>query len=699
MRHFSQHALVVALVSCAQASFAQSIAEEEDLVLSYGDKATISIATGSEQPLRRAPAVATVITAQDITAMGAKDLDDVLETVPGMHVARNPSAYAPLYVIRGVYSRFTPQTLMLQNGIPMTTMYTGDKGFVWGGLPLDNVARIEIIRGPGSALYGADAYAGVINIITKNAADTPGTQGGMRAGSFKTWDGWVQHGGKLGPVDVAAYLRVGTTDGLSETVTVDAQSRNDTVFGTKATLAPGRLNLGYNAVDAALEFGYDKWRLRSAYKLRDKLGTGAGIASALDPVGSARSERITADVSWTDPSLGGDWGAGALASYLHYADLVNDNFVLFPAGVRFPTGTFPNGMIGGPQRWERQLRLSAYATYAGFANHKLRLGFGHDDLNLYKTQEAKNFTFTASGVPVPLPSVIDFSHTAPFMLPQRRSVNYAYLQDEWNFAKDWAFTAGLRRDLFSDFDGTTNPRVAVVWDAAYNLTAKLLYGTAFRAPAFVEEYSINNPVARGNPGLRPETIKTLEAALTWHAHRDVQVNLSVFRYAMEDIIRTVPNSIVGTGATYNNTGSQSGNGLELELVWDVVPNLRMSGNYASQRSIDGTTNQDAGYAPHHHVYARADWSFAGGWMLSPQVNGVADRKRASGDTRSQIPDFATLDIALRTSSTKRDWDFSVSVRNLLNADVREPSAAPGLVMPNDLPMAPRTVFFQAIYRP
>ncbi|HEV7913904.1 MAG TPA: Plug domain-containing protein, partial [Albitalea sp.] len=134
---------------------ATSATEEEELALAYGDKSSVSIATGSRQSLRRAPAVATVITAQDIAAMGAVDLDDVLETVPGVHVSRNNQSYTPLYVIRGIYSELNPQTLVLQNGVPMTTLLVGNRGIGWGGLPVENIARIEVIRGPGSALYGA----------------------------------------------------------------------------------------------------------------------------------------------------------------------------------------------------------------------------------------------------------------------------------------------------------------------------------------------------------------------------------------------------------------------------------------------------------------------------------------------------------------------------------------------------------------
>jgi iron complex outermembrane receptor protein len=674
---------------------AQAGADEEDLALVYGDQSTVSIATGSKQDLRRAPAVASVITAEEIAAMGATDLDEVLETVAGMHVSHNALSYTPIYITRGIYSPYNPQTLMLQNGIPTTTMFTGSKGNAWGGLPLENVARIEIIRGPGSALYGADAYAGVINIITKTAADTSGTEVGVRAGSFGTWDSWVQHGGKWGVIDVAAYLRVGSTDGIKEIVAADAQSRYDKLFGTHASLAPGRGYTGRDAIDASLNLAYDKWRLRAGYKLRDNLQLGAGVASALDPTGLEKSERITTDLSWTDPKVSPNWGMGIVASVLQYNDTVLSPLVIYPAGVTFPTGTFPNGMLGAPEKWERNIRLSAFATYTGFSNHQLRFGMGHDDLNLYKTTEHKNFTLSPTGLPIPVGAYIDFSNT-PFMLPQRRKVDYLYAQDEWNFAKDWTLTAGVRHDRYSDFGGTTNPRLALVWDATLDLTAKLLYGRAFRAPSFNEEYSVNNPVAQGNPSLKPETIETVEAAFSWKLRRDTQLNLSLFHYEMQEIIRLVPNKTPAVGSLYNNTGSQHGDGLELEAVWDASNTLRLTGNYSYQKSIDEATGKDAGYAPHHHLYARADWRFPSGWLASAQVNHVAERMRAAGDNRSQIPDYTTVDLTVRTNRNKGQWGFAASVRNLFNSDAREPSLAPGLI-PNDLPLAKRTLWLQATH--
>jgi len=686
-------ALVATLMTSPVVS-AQDAEDEDELSLVYGDKATVSIATGARQSLRRAPAVATVITAEDIAAMGATDLDEILETVPGVHVARSPNNYSPLYIIRGVFSAYMPQVLMLQNGIPITTLYHGNKGNLWGGYPVEHIARIEVIRGPGSALYGADAYSGVINIITKTAADAPGTETGLRAGSFNTKNAWVQHGDKRGELEVAAYVRVGSTDGSKEKIDADAQTRLDRIFSTHASLAPGSINTGYDAVDANLDLGFQKWRFHAGYKLRDNLGTGAGIASALDPEGSQKSQRVTADLSWNDPNFARDWALGLTASFLHYTQSIPTDFLLFPAGANLGGGVSANGFVGGPDTWERQYRLALNTTYTGFAGHSLRLGLGHDDLNLYRTRETRNFTYSATGALIPNPggAVVDYSDTQPFMFPQRRKVDYLYAQDEWNFAKDWTLTAGVRHDRYSDFGGTTNPRAALVWDVALDFTAKVMAGRAFRAPSFIEAYGITNPVALGNPNLKPETVNTVETAFSWQARRDTQVNLSLFHYNMKDIIRLVQD---GVQKVYANTGEQTGRGAELEVVWDAGRNVRLSGNYAWQRSEDKATDEDAGYAPRHHIYARADWRFSGDWQTSAQVNRVAGRERAADDTRSDIDNYTTVDLTLRTVTSKKGWGFATSVRNLFDADVSEPSLAPGRSLPNDLPMPGRTVWIQA----
>ncbi|MBL8404162.1 MAG: TonB-dependent receptor [Dechloromonas sp.] len=654
-------------------SVAQTVVEEEDLALAYGDKNFVSIATGTRQLVRKAPSTATVITAEDIANIGARTLNDALETVPGLHISRNmlQNNYAPTYGMRGILTDSSPHVLMLVNGIPRNSVYLGNPDETFVELPVENIARIEVIRGPGSAVYGADAFAGTINIITKTADDIDGTSIGVRAGSFKSWDSWLQHGGKIGGLEIASYLKIGGTDGSRRTVRTDAVGNS------------GPLNNGYESVDAQLDLGYDKFRWRAGYTLRNDIGTGLGINAALDPSGRVRSERVSSDLSWTDDNFARDLSVTLQASYMQLANEATTPLVIVPGGI---IPAFPNGMIGAPDKWERQTRLSATSVYSGFANHRIRFGFGHDQLEIYRTSETKNFTLIPTLTPLPMYSA---SGTNLFLSPHKRTLNYLYMQDEWSFARDWTLTGGLRYDSYSDFGSTTNPRLALVWEVRQDLTAKLMYGTAFRAPSFVEQYATGNPVALGNPGLMPEKITTLEAAATWQARHNLLTTLSVFQHEITDIISQ-------SGVTYQNTGRQKGHGGEFEVRWDATNALRLTGHYAYQRNIDQTTHQDAGYAPRQHLYTRADWRVYSDWRLSGQVNYVADRARPAGDTRPQVPDYTSVDLTLRTSPRKRGWDFSGSVFNLFNADIREPTkAASGIVY--DLPMPRRTFWLQARY--
>ncbi|CAG1001240.1 partial Metal-pseudopaline receptor CntO, partial [Rhodocyclaceae bacterium] len=258
--------------------------------------------------------------------------------------------------------------------------------------------------------------------------------------------------------------------------------------------------------------------------------------------------------------------------------------------------------------------------------------------------------------------------------------------------------AGLRRDRYTDVGSTTNPRFALVWDAAYDLTVKALYGTAFRAPAFVELYSSNNPINSGNPGLRPERIRSKEVALSWQARKDLQVNLNVFHFRITDLIQAVNRSAPGAVSTYQNVGNRKGKGFELETVWDASRSLRLTAHYARQRSIDEAAYTDSGYAPHNSAYGRADWRFAAGWLASAQLNWVADRNRPAGDKRPEVPDYTTVDFTLRTDKGKDAWDFAGSIRNLFNARIVEPSLAPGVALPNDLPQARRSFYLQASHK-
>lgn len=669
--------LVIAALLAAEPARADS--DEEDIYLAYGDASSVSLATGSRQALRQAPAVATVITAEQIAAIGATSLDEVLETVPGLHIGRAASMGASQYLMRGVVGTNAPQVLLLQNGIPLTLNFSSNKGNLSGDFPVENIARIEVLRGPGSALYGADAFTGVINIITKTAEDIQGSEFGVRGGSFGSHSAWFQHGGKLGAAELAVFLRNGSSDGHRRTLAQDASNRS------------GPLSTGADSIDAGFDLAYRDWRWRGGYQQRQNLGSHAGIAQALDPFGRGDSERFTSDLGWQSPDLAADWSASANLALQHYKQTFGATPRLLPS---YPG--FSEGVFGAPEFAERQIRFSASTSYNGFAQHRIRLGVGYDDIDLYMARERRNFNYPTNGTLIPA-GPLAYS-TTPFISPHQRQVKYLYLQDEWQFLPDWTLTAGLRHDRYSDAGGTTNPRLALVWNAAVDLTAKLLYGTAFRAPSFSEEYSAYNPIGRGNPSLKPEINRTLELAFNWQQRKDLQWNLNFFHYQMQDIIRTTPNADPSTGTTYNNTGGQHGSGVELEAVWQASTSLRLSGHYAAQNAIDESTRQNAGYAPRQQFYLRGDWNPGTRWLLSGQLKYVGDRQRAAGDTRPTVSDYTTVDLTLRSAGRSSEgWTFAASVRNLFNADIREPSTYP-VRIPGDLPGAPRSFWLQAIYK-
>lgn len=91
-----------------------------------------------------------------------------------------------------------------------------------------------------------------------------------------------------------------------------------------------------------------------------------------------------------------------------------------------------------------------------------------------------------------------------------------------------------------------------------------------------------------------------------------------------------------------------------------------------------------------------DWSVANGWQVGGQVNRVAGRKRAFGDSRPDIADYTTVDLTLRSSSISKGWEFIASIRNLFDADAREPTSASDNI-PGDLPLPRRSFYLQASY--
>ena len=655
-----------------------------------------TLASGTATPLDKAAAIATVITAEDIEAMGANDISQVLETVPDLHVGISDQIFAPKYNIRGITSSRNAQTLMLVNGIPITNLFTGNRGQAWMGMPVKGIARIEIIRGPGSALYGADAFAGVINIVTKNANDIVGTQAGAGVGNFGQRSAWMQHGSTHNSYKTSFNLEAYKTEGWDSIIKSDAQTLNDQIFQTNASLAPNKVNTMKEVLEARFELTGLNDILRIGYQGNYNIGTGTGLIQALDPEGRYKAERFNVDYSYNFNELIQDWQIQTRTSFYRSTQQVEKNLLLFPRNFALSFDDnktffkYPDGFIGNPSLKEDHARFDLSGLFKGLDKHFIRVGTGFYWGDIFEVTESKNFYPNYT----PRPNLTDVSDTKDAFLPEKERTNYyAFGQDEWQIANTLQLTTGLRYDYFSDFGSTINPRLALIWANTPDITTKLLYGRAFRAPSISELFVDNNPVQNGNPNLKPEIIDTYELALSHQVSDNLLYNTNIYYYKIKDYITLVP--INAFANQMQNSGKRHGHGLSAEVDYSALDNLRLVANYSYQLSKDDATKTASGDNPNHQLYLRGEWEITPAWLLSPQVNVIGQQKRAAGDIRPPVASYSTVDISLRKKHYSQPLSFAVSVHNLFNADVRESSPA---AVADDYPMAKRSLMAEVNYQ-
>jgi iron complex outermembrane receptor protein len=643
----------------------------------------VTVATGTPKLLKLAPAVASVITADDIEAMGATTLNEVLETVPGLHVSPSgPTIFSSIWSIRGIYTSTNPEVLLLINGLPVTATADGGRQKTTN-MPVAMISRVEVIRSPGSAVHGADAFAGTVNVITKDAHEVDGIRIGLRYGSFDTVDAWLQHGGTYNGWDVVAGVEARKTQGDKDRI-VD----QDRLGSGPPSWAPNSLdtrarqvdiNLGANKEDRWIAHFYGSW-------FGDN-GVGPGGLQALnDEESEVDGSQVLVDLLYKNNELSQDWNLSARMYYLYQKiDIYNQ---LLPS-------SFLN-MIGEPIVTENNGGFEATGIYNGLKEHKLRLAAGITYFNT-ETDENKNF---GPGIPVQFGPTVSVNDTPYiFMDDQHRFLWYASLQDEWTLTQGLELTAGIRYDEYDDFGGTINPRLALVWETRYDLTAKLLYGRAFRAPSFSEQYYQSNPVFQGNPNLDPETIDTYEVAFDWQPLADLRIIPSFFHYEIDDAIEFVG----PLPSIAENFASLEGNGFEVEAIWQVIDTLQLRANLAYQRSKNSATDEIVPDTPAWQLYTDANWAFLPDWSLNVQYFRIADRYRANGDPRPEIDDYNWVNLAVRRKNIAEHWDAAFSIRNLFDEGAREPSpydpSAPhGAWIPDDYPLSGREIWVELRYK-
>lgn len=666
----------------------------------------VTIATGTPTLVSQSAAVTSVITAEQIKSMGATELHEVLETVPGMHASLQASTGDYHYSLRGIRNATNSQILMLLNGTRISVPYLGTT-MTGMELPIEAIQQVEVIRGPGSALYGADAFAGVINIITKKAKDIDGTTVGGRVGDHDTQSGWGQHSDKWAGWDIATSLQYQHTGGDNgRVIKADSQTALDKALGTQASHAPGPMNTRYETFNGHLNLQRKHWDI-GFWAFNEQGGSRAGTALALDPKGSVSGEQYLGDVRFSTEDWFDNWELLAHASYLR-ADF-QAPLQVFPDGTRLTidkdgnilpklgavgTRLFPEGANADIGRMEEIPSFELSSIYKGLDKHLLRVSAG------YRYEQITTSGRTNFGVGVidgiNSPPVINGILTnvtgTPFIyLPDTHRSIWSYVfQDEWHIADDWQLTAGARYDDYSDFGGTINPRAALVWDVNEQLTTKWLYGKAFRAPVFAEQGAQNNPVRLGNRSLKPETIQTYEWAFNYHPVASLRTATNLYYYQIKQLIALVPDTGQST-STFQNTGNQDGYGVELEGNWQVYEQWNLIGNYAWQNARNDETKSRVTGVPEHQIYFAAAWQIMPKWQLQPQINWIGSRINPTVENGS-LDDYETIDLTVRGKKLFGHLNFNASLRNAFDTTPREPAAAK---IGGNLPMPGRSFYLEA----
>lgn len=638
----------------------------------------VTISTNTKQALSKAPSVISVITAEDIKATGATNLTDILQSVPGLYIRTNLFGFRPLVTSRGAGAA---HVLLMVNGAPVKDL-AWSSGIFWKGLSTNMIDRVEVIRGPGSALFGSDASAGVINVITKTAGRINQSEAGVRAGSFDTQAGWMQHGGSWNGFDIGITAEVSHTDGHNPTIAKDGQTSKDATAGTHVSYAPGYAHYGWDGADIRFSMAQGNWRLHADYVRHSNLGTGLTGAGVLDPLTRASDSRYNLDLFYNNEAYAKDWGLNAELRYRNLDYTSGNGFQERPPGYN---GTYPAGQLNQQRSAERQLNFEASGLYTGARNHATRLGGGYNWQNLYSVEHFVNYGTGPNGNALSAGGpLVNLSGSPYAFAPEKiRQIKYLFLQDVWTFASDWELTAGARYDYYSDFGGALTPRLALVWQSTERLTTKLMYGQAFRAPSYLELYSLT-AATTPNPGLRPERSRTLDLSFSYLAAKDLTLGLGLYQFVQSDLI-------AGDSANkYQNIGSNTSRGIELEAMWQATKTLRISGNLTNRQDFNLPFNS----VPKQKAYLRTDWAVMPNWNWNVQANWIGKHPLPPGDPRAPMDAYTLVDTTIRYSP-HREWEFAGSIRNLFDVDAREYSSSS---LTNNLPLPRRSLYAELRYK-
>ena len=448
-----------------------------DLTLEELMKIVITSASKREESIYKAPSVMEVITAEEIKKLGANNLRDVLDRATSVQVIGSDFNPENVVSIRGqALQHENNHVLMLINGRPLRE--STSQGLVasfLAGFPLDLVESIEIIRGPGSVLYGSSAFSGVINVKTVSVDQLETAALKATYGSFNSigFDGHAA----IGSEDASLLIGVKSWDSDGWTIDFTDQTGNSDSFKTAD-----------DDIGIVLTANYRKLSVNGFY--------GRTRQHAVQPTGTYPIRTLDHQNGFLDLGYEHGVGRGWKANY----NLTYNEFDMGDVNIT------NDDLLGE-------------VTFGGAVGEKVQLlvgGVYERHHVVFEDNELANQKYVNTS----------------------KKLYTLYGQADWD-ALDWLkLTLGFQYAKEPDLPSGTSPRLGAVGHFESGWGFKLLYGEAFRTATWVER-AIDAPgIIVGNPELQPETIATAEAQVNHHGTRH-SVALTYYHSTMEDLIKRV----------------------------------------------------------------------------------------------------------------------------------------------------------------
>jgi len=583
--------LLLSFLACsclnAQTDTIPKVAELSELSLE--DLMSIEVVTASktEQKLIEAPSTMTVITARQIEERGYQQLEDVLRDLPGVDLIHVHGAIPTIATFRGMYGDENKRILFMIDGSTEINLI-GDFELAGPAYSLHNAERIEIIWGPGSALYGANAFSGVINVITKKGADSNGLHLQAGYGSFNTAMLNGLFGLKKSNFDFAFSGSLLRSDGP--------------VFANRH---PDFSNASIDnawSFNGKVQYSYKKTKTTLGFRTyQTPIGTGLFTNTptrllALPPPGNdnpGNSGTIPYNIRGERPSL---WDSYARTVSVENEFSPTSKFTVVARFRYRETGlsekTYSYLTFNGTSVQRLRFVHSSHriagdvsATCSISERHALYAG-----VHYYNDNLEKGYRGTIPDTRVDTVDNIPVSNINSTLKPREYTIQNnigVYLQYVLNtgFLRKTNLTLGGRYDYNDVYGSTINPRLGLINQPHEKFTWKFLFGSAYRAPTNYELF----PAAVGfripNPDLGPEKIMTYEINLSYAPVKSLLGQINLFWNSLTDLIITdVP---VEGGKTQNqNIGEATTRGVEVKV--DVVPVKAFSAfaNFTLQRGSE-----------------------------------------------------------------------------------------------------------------